>query len=196
LVILPVEIARGKTRSVAWFVSNCQTPSKRQNYVRELKKYIDVDVYGACGTPCAKTNGQCTKDLPVKYKFYLSFENSICTDYISEKLFKIYAPDMHVIPVTRGKTPYAKYFPENTFIDAADFSSPKQLAEHLKRLGSDLHRYSRMLEFKDQYRCFGGLGSMWCSLCEVLNTRSIGHKTYNMKSWFGYGQCVQPRDFG
>ena len=155
-----------------------------------------MDVYGACGTPCAKVNGKCTKELPTTYKFYLSFENSVCTDYISEKLYKIYTPGMHVIPVTRGGTAYARYFPENTFIDAAEFASPRQLADHLKSLGSDLQLYSQMLEVKDQYRWFGGLGSMWCNLCEVLNTKHVGQKTYNMKKWFGDGHCKQPRDIG
>ena len=47
------EIASGKTRSIAWFVSNCKTTyqygSEREKYVRELKKYIDVDIFGECG---------------------------------------------------------------------------------------------------------------------------------------------------
>ncbi|GFO07998.1 glycoprotein 3-alpha-l-fucosyltransferase a-like [Plakobranchus ocellatus] len=190
------EIAKGKTRSVAWFVSNCRTPSRRYDYVQELKRYIDVDIYGGCGIPCKKKDGKCTKELPVKYKFYLSFENSICTDYISEKLYKIYAADMHVIPVTRGGSQYRRYFPENTFIDAAEFRSPRELAEYLKNLGSDLKRYSQMLEYKDQYRWFGGLDSMWCSLCETLSTKGLNPKTYNMKHWFGDGHCSQARDLG
>ena len=121
-----------------------------------LQKYIDVDIYGGCGIPCKKgKEGKCWKELPVKYKFYLSFENSLCDDYVSEKFFKIYSLDMHVIPVTRGRTPYKNYFPQNTFIDSADFPSPRELAEHLKSLGSDIKRYAQMLEEKDQYQWFG-----------------------------------------
>lgn len=190
------EIAKGKTKSVAWFVSNCRTPSKRHDYVREMRKFIDVDIYGGCGTPCSKQNGKCTDALSTTYKFYLSFENSICTDYISEKLYKIYNAGMHVIPVTRGRSFYGRYFPNNTFIDAANFPNPRALAEHLKRLGSDLDRYAQMLEVKDQYRVFGGLDLMWCNLCEALNTKSMGSSKYNMKRWFGDGHCITPRDLG
>ena len=43
------EITKTKTKLVAWFVSNCRTPSSREKYVHELKKTLPVDVYGACG---------------------------------------------------------------------------------------------------------------------------------------------------
>ena len=35
---------------VAWFVSNCNSPGGRHLYYDKLKKYIDIDVYGNCGT--------------------------------------------------------------------------------------------------------------------------------------------------
>ncbi len=40
---------RRKKKLVAWFVSNCFTTSGREKYVLELQKYVEVDVYGACG---------------------------------------------------------------------------------------------------------------------------------------------------
>ena len=39
-----------KTRLIAWFVSNCHTHSRRESYVRRMKKVTSVDVYGECGT--------------------------------------------------------------------------------------------------------------------------------------------------
>ena len=41
--------AHGKTKLVAWFVSNCNSHSMREKYVENLKKYIEVAVYGKCG---------------------------------------------------------------------------------------------------------------------------------------------------
>ena len=61
------------------FVSNCHSSSKREAYVRELRRFIPVDIYGKCGEfKCAKEKGwQCYKEAEAKYKFYLAFENSV-----------------------------------------------------------------------------------------------------------------------
>jgi glycoprotein 3-alpha-L-fucosyltransferase len=87
--VLPDKPARnyalGKSKLVAWFVSNCNAPNGRSNYVKELKKHITVDIYGACGTlKCPRTDAkQCFEYLNTDYKFYLAFENSNCKDYIT-----------------------------------------------------------------------------------------------------------------
>lgn len=80
--------AAGKTKMVAWFVSNCGAANNRKNYAQELQKFVSVDIYGACGTmQCFRRNKECFEMLKTDYKFYLSFENSNCKDYITEKLF-------------------------------------------------------------------------------------------------------------
>ena len=81
--------AAGKTKLAAWFVSNCHAQNGRGNYVKELQKYIDVDIYGTCGTlKCSRSSSQtCYDKLNNDYKFYLAFENSNCVDYITEKLY-------------------------------------------------------------------------------------------------------------
>ena len=42
--------ARGKTKLIAWFVSNCLAISGRSEYVKRLQKFVTVDIYGKCGT--------------------------------------------------------------------------------------------------------------------------------------------------
>lgn len=39
-----------KTKMAAWFVSHCETLSRREKLVEELQKYIEVDIYGKCGS--------------------------------------------------------------------------------------------------------------------------------------------------
>ena len=65
----------------AALISNCGDSSGRLEYIKELKKYVAVDVYGACGDKkCPKKfrNGTITSDcraiLADEYKFYLAFE--------------------------------------------------------------------------------------------------------------------------
>lgn len=71
---------KSKTEQIAWFVSNCDTPSHREDYVKQLSRHIQVDIYGKCGSLwCPATNGKACHLMAAKeYKFYLSFENSIC----------------------------------------------------------------------------------------------------------------------
>jgi alpha-1,3-fucosyltransferase len=72
-------VFRYKKKNVVWVVSNCNTTSKRESYVNELQKYIDVDVYGKCGSmKCVPKFGQkCYNRLARDYRFYLAFENSV-----------------------------------------------------------------------------------------------------------------------
>ncbi|WAR02338.1 FUCTA-like protein [Mya arenaria] len=80
--------AAGKTKKVAWFVSNCEAANSRLEYAKELGRHIQVDIYGKCGThKCPRGKDACLQMLKKDYKFYLSFENSNCRDYITEKFF-------------------------------------------------------------------------------------------------------------
>lgn len=80
--------AANKTKLVAWFVSKCTTNNNRMQYVKELSKHIQVDIYGQCGQlKCRRGNTECHRMLSKDYKFYLAFENSNCRDYITEKFF-------------------------------------------------------------------------------------------------------------
>ncbi|GFO50580.1 glycoprotein 3-alpha-l-fucosyltransferase a [Plakobranchus ocellatus] len=96
-----------------------------------------VDIYGNCGKlrcPRSKAN-QCFDLLDKDYKFYLSFENSNCRDYITEKFF-VNGLKHNVIPIVMGAAPedYARAAPPHSFIHVDDFESPKHLAEYLNTL--------------------------------------------------------------
>ena len=143
---------RNKTKMAVWPVSHCSTYSRREDYVRELSKYIDVDIYGACGKyHCSRSSQQsCMKEWERKYMFYLSFENSICEDYITEKVF--WPLQYELIPVVLGGGNYSRDMPPHSVINARDFNSPKHLAEFLLRLAADEQRYRSYFEWKSRYR--------------------------------------------
>ena len=49
------KIYRQKKHDVAWFVSQCNRPSRRMEYVRRMMKRVDVHIYGRCGNyTCGK----------------------------------------------------------------------------------------------------------------------------------------------
>ncbi|KAK7105599.1 alpha-(1,3)-fucosyltransferase C-like [Littorina saxatilis] len=193
-----VAIAARKTKMAAWFVSNCRTQSKRELYVKELQKHIDVDVFGQCGPyNCSKAESErCRELLHTDYRFYLAFENSFCLDYVTEKFFDTYN-NTDVIPVVRGHADYDRYFPPGTFINTADFSSPADLATHLKALASDAYRYAAILERKDRYETTYTLDQALCKLCEIVHSPELNsqdHHHTDIAEWFESDVCFDPED--
>ena len=82
-----------KTKMIAWFVSHCNTQSKREAYVKKLQKVVPVDIYGGCGPlKCVRKNSTSCVSKLNDYFFYLSFENSICKEYITEKYYNTFYP--------------------------------------------------------------------------------------------------------
>ena len=75
-----------------------------------------------------------------EHKFYLSFENSVCRDYITEK---IYLRLGKVLPVVLKRSTYSGFIPDDAFIAADDFKCPEDLAKHLKCLGSNYTAFSK-----------------------------------------------------
>ena len=195
-------VAYNKTKSIAWFVSKCDTTykygSQREKYVKELRKYIDVDIFGDCGPhKCPKSDmSHCMDILTSRYRFYLSFENSLCQQYITEKFFRSFREGTEVVPVVLGGHDYKRYLPEGTYINAADFRSPKDLAKHLLALSKDVHSYAAILERKSQYRVCHNRELSWCRLCEMLHMENMGSKVYkDLYRWWEKGTCVTAREF-
>lgn len=113
-----------KQKAAAWFVSHCNAPSGRQHYVQdllqtELNKYqLKVDVFGKCGDQeeCLKEGELCYDMLKSDYYFYLAFENSICEDYVTEKVLT--ATKHFTVPIVLGGADYTRFvcFPNRIII--------------------------------------------------------------------------------
>ena len=101
-----------KLKFATTLISNCLGPViKRMEYINEMKKYVQVDVYGKCGQTCPTKNPSkddgCKDIVARDYKFYLAFENSICKDYVTEKFFYILRHP--IIPVVWGDGNYEDF---------------------------------------------------------------------------------------
>ncbi|CAG0880199.1 unnamed protein product [Darwinula stevensoni] len=188
--------AAGKTKKVAWFVSNCYARNKRLEYAKELAKHIDVDIYGSCGTlKCPRRDEKkCFEMLSRNYKFYLAFENSNCVDYITEKFF-VNGLMNDVLPIAMGARPedYERAAPKNSFLHVDNFTSPAELAAHLLKLDQDDSLYNRYFQWK-------GTGEFidtkfFCRLCSMLHAKDeVPHKTYGSRLetwWRGPDVCIQ-----
>ena len=188
---------KGKEKLIAWFVSHCGAPSKRDDFVRDLKTYIPVDVYGTCGnlTCELKLKVACLNMLQREYKFYLSFENTICEDYVTEKVWDILSHN--IVPVVLGGANYTNVLPPNSYIDVTNFTSTKALANYLKLVAGNDILYNSYFDWKRSYYIDRGSKAMTCSICKMMNTRR-GYpsilKSYN-KFLNGKDHCQQPKTF-
>lgn len=70
----------------------------------------------------------------------MAFENSICEDYITEKLWKHgYGHD--IIPIILKRSIVERYVPPHSFIAVDDFTTIRDLADYLKYLMHNLSAY-------------------------------------------------------
>ena len=179
-----------RTNDIAWLVSHCDTMSKREDYVKEMQKYkiLEIDVFGKCGNntseiPERNTNRWATltayTKLASSYKFYLSFENSRCYDYITEKFFL--ALKVGMIPVVLGglsKHDYEKIAPPHSFLHIDDFLSPEDLMKRMHVIANNEQIYNSYFWWRTHYSvvindpCCSNQTYIdpGCQLCSILNT--------------------------
>ena len=202
--VQPLEMAKGyvipttKTKLIAWFVSRCSTESKREHYVSLLQKFVAVDVYGSCGPlkcPLSQS-GACLDMLESDYKFYISFENSLCAEYITEKVWKVL--QRGVIPIVLGSTAHETLLPPSSYIDVRNFASPKTLAEYLLKLDRNDDLYNKYFEWKAHFTVKAQTSNvLGCQLCEYMNTH--GKQTSIVKRldlfWSPRLHCARPDQY-
>lgn len=166
-----INYADSKTEFAVMFTSNCdRAPNERLKYLKELQKFIPVDLFGKCGKPLPcdynVRSSKCLKSLAKKYKFYLAFENSNCRDYITEKFFDN-AFNSDTLPVVLGAHPsdYNDLSPPNSFIHVEDFSSPKELANYLISLDKNDTLYNEYFKWKATGTFYNAMKDLFCRIC-------------------------------
>ncbi|KAG7199878.1 hypothetical protein KM043_014327 [Ampulex compressa] len=138
--------------------SDCNTASNRDAYVSELMKYIKIDSYGACLKNAnleerlstdylSKLNADEFLSFVAGYKFTIAFENAVCEDYVTEKLWRPLV--VGSVPIYYGSPTFQDWLPNNkSAISVVDFSGPEALAEFLYPLLCNDTEYERYLSHK------------------------------------------------
>ncbi|KAL5018425.1 hypothetical protein ScPMuIL_004147 [Solemya velum] len=147
----------GDLAPVMYTHSDCNPPSDRDTYVSILMKHLDVDSYGTClhnrdlpdnlKDPIAGMGHKDFYQLVAKYKFSLALENAICTDYITEKLWRPLMAGS--VPIVYGSLQIRDLLPDNhSAILIEDFDSPEDLSWYLKFLLENDEEYEKYLHWK------------------------------------------------
>ncbi|KAK2580866.1 hypothetical protein KPH14_005940 [Odynerus spinipes] len=143
---------------VLYIQSDCNTASNRDLYVLELMKYIKIDSYGTCinnanldkrlkNDYLDRLNSNEFLSFVARYKFTLAFENAICNDYITEKLWRPLL--VGSVPIYYGSPSFKDWLPNNkSAISVLDFLEPKDLANYLLDLLKNDTEYEQYLVHK------------------------------------------------
>ena len=187
---------KSKTKLIVWFVSNCKKniffsdgTESRRSYAKELGNFINIDIFGRCGKPDpCNWNHECTLNMVSTYKFYLAFENSQCTDYITEKFWR--ALKAGSVPVVLGAKmeEYEKIAPPNSYIHVDNFTSAQDLADYLKFLDKNDNSYKKYHKWRHLYDIrMTHPSEILCDICELLHTNKSKHtqyKSYKMSEFW------------
>ncbi|VDO08582.1 unnamed protein product [Rodentolepis nana] len=135
---------KNRTKLVAWVVSNSHPSNNRIQYADALAQFVPIDIYGRNRKLTLPDMENPFEWLSRNYKFYLSFENSNCRQYITEKVQRN-ALSNGMVPIVLGayKEDYENVLPPHSYINVDDFDSIQELAEYLQFLDKNDTAYAQ-----------------------------------------------------
>lgn len=187
-------LIESKKKMAAWFASNFYSiPSKRKVLVEAMQKYISIDIYGWCGNlTCNKSmQSSCQQMLERDYKFYLSFENSLCSDYITEKVFS--NMNYYILPVVYNGADNSRFLPPHSYVDVNKFPTVKALTDHLTYLAEHPEEYIKYFWWKEFYYVRNGYN--FCDLCVKLHEQGATERLHvyhqGPDKWIEQSACLK-----
>ena len=117
-----------------FLASNCNSKSNREKIVKDLMNLVPIKSLGRCLKNSKESSGSYSykSSIMKQYALYLSFENQLVDDYITEKLWGALASG--IIPVYKGAPNIKDHVPENSVVLVDSFSSLTELANHLNQI--------------------------------------------------------------
>jgi alpha-1,3-fucosyltransferase len=122
------------------------------------------------------------------YRFYLSFENSLFPDYVTERLYRALSRD--TIPIVLGGSDYLSYLPAGSYVDILDFDHPQNLAKYLLQLMTNDILYLNHFWLKRQYFIDPVPIDGWFPLCKFEQNLCNKHKTYEYMAMWRSGKMT------
>ncbi|EGT60447.1 hypothetical protein CAEBREN_09293 [Caenorhabditis brenneri] len=187
-----------KTKSgIFGLISNCHTTSKRELALLALQKHINITIGGKCATDdrlksICPPGVECL-DVFEQYPFYIAIENTVCNDYVTEKIWsRISVPS---IPIVMRRRVYKNILPPKSFIAMDDYRNPIEMANHLRALEANATAYAEYFDWRQKGSWTSapwnspGYRNGVCRVCELLwkakSNETEPYKSYkNVWKWF------------
>ena len=201
--IQPVNYAKGKSRQIAWAVTNCG--QQRDQLAEKLHNFgLQIDNFGKCRIPYVNRRpySRSVKSPYHEYKFVFAAENRLCQDYVTEKYWRrSFNTGVNAIPIVLGGANYSdpRIAIPGSFIDALKFSSPKALAEYLLLVDKNDTLFNEYFKWKP-YWTFYDIGRpsrcrlVLCEMCNKLHTNSWKFKNKPLTSTMNKSKECKPTE--
>jgi hypothetical protein len=176
-----------------WFISNCNSRYRIELAIN-LGLNFPIKIYGKCRNEIESKLNQANKTNKIKFndnkcerdsdceidenkfnKFSLSFENSNCSSYITEKFWRSLYYGIIPIVIQPAKIFYEQIAPKDSFIHAEDFDFDiTKLTAYLNEVSKNFKLFLKHLQWKFDYDVFFEAKEVEqnriCELCTKLNT--------------------------
>jgi hypothetical protein len=198
-----------RKNSILWFVNNCL--KSRLQVAFDISKFYPVTVYTSCvlddteqalypnlrlvRDKCDK-DSSCEKTQFSQHKYYLAFENTNCSDYVTEKIWKALGGGMIPIVYQPSRESYGRLgIPDKSFVHMEDFGfSAKSLADYLRRVDGNFDLFYEYVKWSRVYLRVRFQNEhtephRMCQMCRKLNEYATRVEYKNLASFFN-DQCV------
>lgn len=189
-----------RINAILWFVSNCNSKSRIQ-VALDISIYFPLHIYGTCdplgdmseserkqkyphlkvtkfeNSKVCPFSSPCEERKLNSYKYYLAFENTNCSDYVTEKLWRSLKKNLIPIVFQPNDDSFLRYsIPSKSFLHLNTFNNdPVLLSEYLWKMNTNFDLYYEHIKWTYVYMktIFDAKLTephRMCQLCKKLNT--------------------------
>lgn len=161
--------AMSKRKDAAWIVGACEHERIRKEMPKPLPAKvaarIPVSLLMDCGSAFCHSGPQCVQHVAENYHFIFVSTSPDCFESAEELIYDAFQYD--VVPVVFVSPNTTLLLPENSFVNAAYFREPGQLASLLRSLLDNRGAYESYFAWKRNCSVTS-LDSDLCALCSAL----------------------------